>query len=359
MLHLGIIIAIAVGGTALLALLTYTLRWWFLRFAQLKLPLLEQRDGAFSISGNLVQELYVPITNYYTFTAKLLGRGSSAEVVIAVHTRTKRRYAVKIIDTQKKEIIWRYDREKNFLKDIEHPNVTRLFEVYVAPAQLFFVTDLCKGGHLGNALRQTPHGFLDEMDARRYTKQVLSALIHVHKLGICHRDVKLQNIVRESNMPSAQVKLIDFGNSVRYVNKLPLTKVVGTTYTAAPEVFRKEYDERCDIWSLGVVCYILLCGKRPFEKTEVEVDGKHKDEGIINNILAGKFHFKHRQFGFISEEALDFVKVCMEMDYKRRAHAVDLLDHPWMVAAPRPSLQQPSNATHSPFGVSPRDAREA
>ncbi|RYG68714.1 hypothetical protein EON64_04560 [archaeon] len=309
MLHFGIIIAIAVGGVFLLALLYVFIRWCRFRSVQLKLPLLEQRDGAFSISGNLVRELYVPITNYYTITSSLLGRGSSAEVVIGRHIRTKRRYAIKIIDTSKKEIIWRYDREKNFLKDIEHPNVTRLFEVFVAPTQLFFVTDLCKGGHLGHILRQRPHGFLDEFDARKYIKQVLSALIHVHRLGICHRDVKLQNIMRESSVTGAQVKLIDFGNSVRYVNNLPLTKLVGTTYTAAPEVFRKEYDERCDIWSLGVVSYILLCGKRPFEKMEAEGEGRHKDEGIINSILAGKFHFKHRQFGCISEEAVDFVKV--------------------------------------------------
>lgn len=95
-----------------------------------------------------------------------LGSGSSAEVVVGEHLITKRKYAIKIVELTKKEIAWRYDREMNFLKDIDHTNVVRLYEVCSRPNALYFVMELCTGGHLGQVLRSTQTGRLSENRAR-------------------------------------------------------------------------------------------------------------------------------------------------------------------------------------------------
>lgn len=325
-----IAIVVSIGGLLSL-LLAYRLYYQLFRRKKRPVPPLENRHAAFSVGGNLVRELTIPITDTYAMNKTLLGRGSSAEVVIGEHMKNKRRYAIKIIDISKKEVVWRYDREKNFLKDIDHTNVVRLYEVYTAPTAMFFVMELCTGGHLGHVLKNLPHNCFEEKQARTYVLQVLRALVHLHERGICHRDIKLQNVLLENHTPEAQVKVIDLGNAVRYRGHTPLTKVVGTTYTAAPEVFRKSYDERCDIWSLGVVTYILLSGRRPFERVEIAPTAKAKESSVIASILMGRYHFKHDIWQKVSNDAIDFIKTCLELDYTKRAYATDLLNHPWFV----------------------------
>jgi calcium-dependent protein kinase len=305
-------------------------------------PPLENRYASFSLGGNLVRELTSPITDCYDVSKTLLGRGSSAEVLIGESLKTHRRYAIKIIDISKKEVTWRYDREKNFLKDIEHTNVVRLYEVYTAPTAMFFVMELCTGGHLGQYLKKKAGGRLDESSARTFMIQMIRAVIHCHNLGICHRDIKLQNVLLECNQPDAQVKLVDLGNAARFRGRTPLNKIVGTTYTAAPEVFRQAYDERCDVWSLGVVCYILLCGRRPFERLEINQssarnlhnnnNNRHQDSSVIASILMGRYHFNHEAWDTVSNEAIDFIKCCLEMQYLHRCSAIQLMDHPWLAS---------------------------
>jgi len=296
---------------------------------------------AFSLGGNFVEDLTVPIETKYEVTTNVLGSGSSAQVVIGENRRSKRKYAIKVIDLSRHEVAWRYEREKNFLRDIDHTNVVRLYEVYSAPSALYFVMELCTGGHLGQVLRASPEGRLDEDVAMEYIKQLTRAISHCHHHGICHRDVKLQNILLESSSNEAQIKLVDFGNGARFRNNLPLTKVVGTTYTAAPEVFKECYDERCDVWSLGVVTFILLSGRRPFEKMEVPISRPtggnkgttvtRKEESVVASILLGKYHFNHEVWDEISNDAINFIKHCFVMDYTRRNSAQTMLEHPWLL----------------------------
>jgi serine/threonine protein kinase len=373
----------------------------------------ENKKSSSAISGNLVKEYssVINILDHYRLTRILLGRGSSAEVFVSEQIRNRHRYAIKIIDLSRKEVIWRYEKEKKFLKDIEHCNIIRLFEIYNTPKKMFFVMELCTGGHLGQLLKKptismtesnkgkrekravvgkisrslrheshqmrssnddeeiegirypnNPH-HLSELQVREYILQITRAIIHCHNHGICHRDLKLQNILLENHSKDAQIKIIDFGNAVHFIGCTPLKKVVGTTYTAAPEVFRQEYDERCDIWSLGVITYILLSGRRPFERVEIDqtttkqrkssrnsrkskkiplsltaaqkqvlpTQYHSSSEGsVIASILLGRYHFHHESFRYVSKEAISFVQFCMELDYKQRPYARDLLSHPWL-----------------------------
>jgi len=285
----------------------------------------------YTISGNLVKEISnVPIISAYSFQDVLLGRGSSAHVVIGVHRKTQRRYAIKIIDTNAKNIAWKYMRELKMMKDTDHTNIVRVYEMYHKPATLYFVMELCTGGHLGQVLKQNG-GVLEVGVARQYISQLTSAIAHCHHLGITHRDVKLQNILLESSNKDAQIKLVDFGNSARFTQaSLPFRKIVGTTYTAAPEVFKQEYDERCDVWSMGVVTYILLSGHRPFEPVDMPTEQRSRESSIIANILLGRYHFLHESWETISDVAIHYIKCCLELDYTRRRTAEECLHHPWL-----------------------------
>jgi calcium-dependent protein kinase len=198
-------------------------------------------EKSVSISGCLVKEKFTPIAQYWEVGTEILGRGASADVVKGVNIQTRREYAIKRIDIRKDGVALRYEREKNIMKDIDHPNCIRLFEVYANEMAHYFVMELCNGGHLGQVLRSLPDGRLDVGTARRYITQIVAAISHCHKVGICHRDIKLQNILLENKSKDAQIKVIDFGNAQKFRGCLPMHKIVGTTYTAAPEVFRECY----------------------------------------------------------------------------------------------------------------------
>jgi serine/threonine protein kinase len=244
------------------------------------------------IRGNFVQQ-YSHTTrsisdDYELFLDQELGRGGCGCVVVGeairndnhnnpngayanthpsgvnpfTDTQTTEQFAIKIVDKQSMER-GRIDREISLLKDVDHPNIIRLFSVYDTPKRVYLVMELCAGGHLGHLLnRQMPNKHLDEAWARLLTRQLASAIAHLHTRGIAHRDIKLQNILIDStNDRNAQIKLIDFGYSARFVGNLPMKTKCGTPYTTAPEVLRESYDERCDVWSCGVCVYIMLCGK--------------------------------------------------------------------------------------------------
>ena len=109
-----------------------------------------------------------PISNNYEVSRVILGRGASAEVVIGVNLFTQRQYAIKVVDATKHDVAWRYEREKNIMKDIDHANVVRLFEVYKNDSALYFIMELCTGGHLGQVLRTKAEGRLDMDTAKRF-----------------------------------------------------------------------------------------------------------------------------------------------------------------------------------------------
>jgi len=204
---ISIIVVLAVACLLAFLFLRWLCRWYSRQKNRAKVHLQNKsEDKSLSMSGNLVKDYSSPITDTYSITTNLLGRGSSAEVVIGVHNVTQRRYAVKIIDISKRDVAWRYEREKAILKDVEHTNTIRLFEVYNSSVAQFFVMELCTGGHLGQVLRDKPDGRLPQDVARAYIIQITRAIAHCHKHGICHRDVKLQNILLESNNKDAQIK---------------------------------------------------------------------------------------------------------------------------------------------------------
>lgn len=345
MIGTGLIIVICVVGllgVAVFSLGTSRIKDWISHHFHSNI-----KNTSASVSGKLVREVYGPISNQYRLSKTLLGKGASAECFIGIDIQTKREYAIKTIDTRDEKVMKFYEREIQVLKDLEHLNIVRLYEVYHGPNTLHFVMELCTGGHLGEALAAKPDGKFEELVAQAYIAQLVGAVAHCHSRGICHRDIKLQNILLESRARDAQIKLIDFGNSKRFNTSPPqdgvvepvFTRMAGTTYTMAPEVFRGEYDERCDIWSIGVVCFILLSGERPFESIEIPNQPDAGKSSLVSNILMGRYSFRGSAWESVDDESIKFVQECLCMDYKRRCSAAELQKMTWC-------SPQTANRTH-------------
>lgn len=265
----------------------------------------------------------------------LLGKGSYGVVVIGIHKETKIEYAIKLVNTETGKR-HRIEREYKLLKDIDHPNIVRLFAVYDTPREVSFVMELCTGGHLGNLMDRTVLGggvTIPESQAKTIIRQLLSAVAHMHGRGICHRDIKLQNIMLENNQAGAQVKLIDFGLGTRFIGATPMKTRCGTLYSTAPEVLRESYDERCDIWSCGVITFILLSGRKPFEALVLYPASGDDHDGkcsVMTNILMNRFHYKQKNWRKTSAEGLEFTQEMLQHNYQMRWSALEALEHRWV-----------------------------
>jgi hypothetical protein len=147
-----------------------------------------------NLRGNLVKTFSTPIEeDFYIDTDQELGKGGCGVVVVGEHKETHAQYAIKIVDKRTAEG-GRLDRELKLLKDVDHTNIVRLFSVYDVPGHMYFVMELCLGGHLGNLLSRQPNRCVDEEWGKKLCKQLLSAIVHIHGRGIAHRDIKLQNV---------------------------------------------------------------------------------------------------------------------------------------------------------------------
>ena len=293
-----------------------------------------------SIRANLVQTKKSPITDDFIFDLeKEIGRGGVGAVVVGESKKEKGAlYAIKVCDKSAVSVS-RLTREVLLLKDVAQLYIVRLFTVYDLPTHMYFVMELCRGGHLGVLLKSKPQERLDEVWARRLCWQLMSAVAHLHERGICHRDVKLQNVLLDTyDVDKAQIKLIDFGYGSRFIGALPMRSKVGTPYTMAPEVLRESYDQRCDVWSVGVVLYIMLSGRRPFEP--LDCVGHLTEAGkatMTTNVLSGRYRFDFPSFRDVSDEAKQFVDLLFTQPYMSRLEATEALNEPWL-REQRPSL---------------------
>eukprot|EP00605_Chrysophyceae_sp_TOSAG23-4_P002652 GSChrysophyteH1.ASY1.ANO1.2928.1 assembled CDS len=243
-----------------------------------------------------------------------LGKGGCGIVYPGESFSNDQLYAIKVCEKSKNDKS-RLEREILLLKDVDHCNIVRLFSVYTSDTTINLVMEMCQGGHLGTLIQNQENynhnkgRHLDEEWAKLLCRQLLSAVRHIHERGICHRDIKLQNILLDlgSNRRS-QIKLIDFGYGSRFIGCCPMKTHCGTPYTTAPEVLRKSYDERCDLWSVGVAGQTTL----------------------TTNILAGRYAFSPNHWAHVGDEAKAFVKTLLEPNYKNRVHAAEAMEIPWI-----------------------------
>lgn len=206
--------------------------------------------------------------------------------------------------------------EVAILKNLDHPNIVRAIETFLYNGRLFIALELCSGGDL---YTRDPY---NEKEALKITSDLFSAMAYLHSRKIVHRDMKFENVMFTNTSKHAVVKIIDFGLSKKFAANEFLADTVGTVYTMSPELLSGSYNEKADIWSLGVVCFMLLSSSMPFF-------GKNRAE-VLKKISRGKFHFNSRRWRKVSEEAMDFCVKILDVDPESRPSAEGALRLPWI-----------------------------
>jgi len=253
---------------------------------------------------------------------KLLGEGANGKVMQCTSLDSGIQRAVKIMRQStmteaEKEI---FLHETSVLKSIDHPNIIKIYEYFENSGSFYVVMDLCKGGELFYEITRRQE--FTEKEASLLIRQVLSCIQYCHNQRLVHRDLKPENIMLESRVEFDKIKLIDFGQACWFGPNEVLTNRLGTPYYVAPEVLRQSYNYKCDIWSIGVITYVLLCGYPPFDGTD--------NESIFRKVRKGVVTFHKQYWGHVSDKAKDFIRSLLTLDPKNRPTAGEALRHPWL-----------------------------
>jgi len=262
-------------------------------------------------------------------TGPILGSGVSGIVRLVKHSRTGIEYAVKCLDlglVDDRKSIEQIKQEIFIMCELDHPLINRLIEVYETSDKIYMVQDLCSGGELFDRLDEQPDYHYTEKECAFLVKQMLSVIRYMHSKGVAHRDLKLENFLFSTKEENSLLKLIDFGSSKYFRSGELLHDCVGTPYTVAPEVIKGSYDERCDLWAIGVITYVLLSGEAPFGGC----GGPESLFVIRDNILRGNFKFEPEEiWSNISQNAKDFIMSLLVIDPNKRPTAREAQMSPW------------------------------
>ena len=256
----------------------------------------------------------------------VLGNGSYGKVYKAKNIVTDNLVAIKSIKKKKENNGGRIDIENeiNVLKKLSHPNIVKIYEFYDIKEKYYLITEFCKYGELYQYLKFN----FSEKQLCVLFYQVFSGLIYLHDNNVIHRDLKLENIMIDSiekdNIscePYFYIKIIDFGSAKIFSKQKSEKEIIGSSYYMAPEVLKQNYNEKCDTWSVGVVLYMLLTKKAPF-------NGKN-NEVIIEKIEEGNYDRKSKKLMEYSQEVRDLLNNLLEIDVNKRFSAKQALNHSW------------------------------
>lgn len=259
---------------------------------------------------------------------KEVGRGHFGHTCLARARRGDMRgqvLAVKVISKAKMSTAISIEdvrREVKILKALSgHSNLVKFYDACEDGLNVYIIMELCEGGELLDRILSRG-GRYPEEDAKVIIEQILSVVAFCHLQGVVHRDLKPENFLFSTRDEHAPMKLIDFGLSDFIRPDERLNDIVGSAYYVAPEVLHRSYSTEADMWSIGVITYILLCGSRPFwARTE---------SGIFRSVLRADPNFDDSPWASISPEAKDFVKRLLNKDYRKRMTAAQALSHTWL-----------------------------
>ena len=271
---------------------------------------------------------------------KEIGRGGCGIVYLAQSNLTKKNFAIKKFYFNKENI-----DEIEIIKKLKHFNIITPIEYCIDNGFIFLVTEFLQGGTLyDRILKKKKFG---EESCRNWIKQILKGLGYCHEMGVVHRDIKPENLlffneeknnIKNNNLENDKendfnddnfldngiIKIIDFGVSTKFYKNKFLNHKCGSAYYVAPEVLKDRYNEKVDIWSLGVILYIMLSGKPP-------INGKNPMEILKKIYLLKKIDFSILE-NCVTFECLDFLKKMLTIDFEKRPSANDLLNSPWLVS---------------------------
>jgi MAP kinase interacting serine/threonine kinase len=316
-----------------------------------------------SLASNTFQELY-------RLTGEVLGQGAYAIVQTCVNIYTEVEFAVKIIDKVPGHSRARVFKEIDLFHHVQgHKNIIQLIEYFEESDRFYLIFEKVSGGQLLDHIQKRK--FFTEQEAAMIITDVASALEFLHSKGIAHRDLKPENVLCVYNDRLTPVKLCDFdlGSGIKFYSgggsdtTPQLLTPVGSAEFMAPEIVEAfiddteddfKYDKRCDLWSLGVMMYILLCGYPPFSGCCGAACGWAQGGAcdscqlnLFNNIQAGQYEFHQREWGTISPEAKDLIQKLLVKTPKRRLSAGDVLTHAWLRNSHTTELPTPANIRKS------------
>ncbi|XP_019054192.1 PREDICTED: calcium-dependent protein kinase 13-like isoform X2 [Nelumbo nucifera] len=265
-----------------------------------------------------------------------LGRGEFGVTYLCIDRNTKELLACKSISKRKLRTavdIEDVRREVAIMKHLpKNSSIVRLKEACEDDNAVHLVMELCEGGELFD--RIVARGHYTERAAAAVTRTIVEVVQLCHKHGVIHRDLKPENFLFANKKENSPLKAIDFGLSIFFKPGQRFSEIVGSPYYMAPEVLKRNYGPEIDIWSAGVILYILLCGVPPF--------WAESEQGVAQAILRGLIDFKRDPWPNVSESAKNLIRQMLEPDPKLRLTAKQVLEHPW--------LQNAKKAPNVPLG---------
>ena len=251
------------------------------------------------------------------------------ELCISELRRTQGKYALlNKIPKRKIRNFQRFINEVSALKTLDHPNIVKLYEVFTEEENVFLVQEYLAGGELFDYITNQDH--LTENEAANIFSQIIKSLIYCHRNKITHRDLKPENFMFKSRDKGAALKLIDFGLSRKFYKTegtvessqlLRMKSKVGTEHYMSPEIIKRNYSNSWDVWSAGVLLYIMLCGCPPF-------DGDSEEE-VIELVEKIEYDFDDECFDNVSEEVKDLIRKILVPE-KDRLSLQQVLQHDWI-----------------------------
>ncbi|KAJ0967883.1 hypothetical protein J5N97_024800 [Dioscorea zingiberensis] len=285
--------------------------------------------------GRVLEKPMVDITSLFILD-KELGRGQFGVTYLCTERSTGLKYACKSVSKTKlvsKTDVQDMRREIMILQHLTgQPNVVEFKGAYEDQSSVHLVMELCRGGELFD--RIIAKGSYSESAAAAIFRDIVNVVHVCHFMGVIHRDLKPENFLLATPDEYSEIKATDFGLSVFIEEGKVYREIVGSAYYVAPEVLKRNYGKEIDVWSAGVILYILLCGMPPF--------WAETEKGIFDAVLQGHVDFKSAPWPTISESAKDLIKRMLTQDPKKRITAAQALEHPW--------LREGGEASDKPIG---------
>ena len=257
-----------------------------------------------------------------------IGSGSYATVNLVKHRLTEVERAMKKIQKDKKlthdQAIQRDKEimnEIDIVKSIDHPNIVKIYEFFITPEKYYLITEYCQGGELYDQFEK--YCPFDEFHAAFIIYQLFCAVHYCHLRYIVHRDLKPENILIEKKNADGLfvIKVIDFGTAKLFQKEKMQRTLIGSPYYIAPEVINRNYNQKCDLWSIGVILYTLLSCKLPFNGED--------DNEVFENIKKGEYKMDLECFSKVSADAKDLISRLLVVEPEKRINLIDVFQHPF------------------------------
>jgi len=281
------------------------------------------KEGGFALKNFFVTNTG-KVEDYFNVEKQKIGEGGFGAVRRAQDKRTKVVCALKTIRKSAKDEVTRLKEEIEIMRILDHPNIIRFLESFEDKRYIYIALELCEGGELFQ--RICAAGKFSERIAAGCVRQMLLAINYLHQNYIMHRDLKPENwlLASREDVAKAPLKLIDFGISKRFQPGDPAKTKAGTPNYVAPEVLGGRYDEKVDIWSLGVITFVMLAGRHPFS-------GKTVDQ-VLKNVKTANYNMDADAWKKISNDGKGLVKACLQKNMTLRLSAQMALQHAWFKA---------------------------